>query len=284
MQYDSAHDGKIFQTHPLFFPSQSSQHKPKGWTESEAGYINEAKQWAMCVWRNRKLMKRPYTWAVHINLNEEFPVDQISPMWQKVSSTLRKAGIVALWVREPNRLNKLHYHIIVKNQITEKALKNAIEDAMPSRSLVQWRKRVEPVKNEWRLCRYIFKAKVQGYNKKGVLVKDLYRSKRLLFKAKMPFKKVGFIGDFWEQGKNKKKLWDDIKDIEKRIAEGLERPNVKRLCKYVYELLGETVPLKQIERSYGHDDNSRAVSNWIETLLAGQWAEEKATMTDDAPY
>ena len=282
MQYDSADNGKIYQTHPAL--SRPSQFKPKGWTESEAGYINEAKQWAMCVWRNRKLMKRPYTWAVHINLNEEFPVDQVSPMWQKVSRKLQDRGVVALWVREPNRLNKLHYHLIIKSEVGKAQLKRDIEEAMPPRSVVKWRKRVEPVKNEWRLCHYVFKAKVKGRNKKGVMVNDLYRHKRLLFLPKMPFKKVGTIGDFWEGGKSKKKLWDDIKAIEKRIAEGLEKPNVKRLCKYVYELLGETVPLKQIERSYGHDDNSRAVKNWIKSLLAGQWAEEKATMSEDDAY
>jgi hypothetical protein len=107
-----------------------------------------------------------------------------------------------------------------------------------------------------------------------VLVNDLYRHKRLLFKANMPFRKVGTIGDFWEQGKSKTKMWDDIKAIEKQIGEGLEKPNVKRLCKYVFDLLGGTVSLKQIERSYGLDADGRAVQDWIESLLAGEWAEE----------
>lgn len=84
----------------------------------------------MCVIRNRRLMKRPYTWAVHINLNEEVPPGDISPMWKKVARKLEDRGIVALWVREPNRLNKLHYHIIVKNQIGKAELKRAIEEAM----------------------------------------------------------------------------------------------------------------------------------------------------------
>jgi hypothetical protein len=144
----------------------------------------------MCVLRNRKLMKRPYTWAVHINLNEEYRPDQVSPMWKKVARKLEDRCIVALWVREPNRLNKLHYHIIVKNQISKADLKKAIEDAMPPWSVVKWRKRVEQIKNEWRLCHSVFKAKAKGRTKKGVLVNDLYRHKRLLFLPKMPFKKV----------------------------------------------------------------------------------------------
>src|ERR1700722_2541988 len=162
--------------YPLTQPRDSpDQAEPTHWTDSVLGYINEAKPWAMCVLRNRKLMKRPYTWAVHINLNEEYPPDQIGPMWKKVARKLEDRGIIALWVREPNRLNKLHYHIIVKNPISMADLKKAIEDAMSPRLVVKWRKRVEPIINEWRLCHYFFKAKVKGRTKKSVLVNDLYR-------------------------------------------------------------------------------------------------------------
>jgi hypothetical protein len=272
MQYDSADDGKIYQNNPVY--SKPSQYKPKGWTDSVLGYINEAKQWAMCVLRNRRLMKRRYTWAVHINLNEEYPPDQISPMWKKVARKLEDKGIVALWVREPNRLNKLHYHIIVKNEISEADLKRAIEDAMPPRSVVKWRKRVEEIKKEWRLCHYVFKAKVRGRNKKGILVDDLYRGKRLLFRANMPFKKVGTIGDFWEGGKSKKKRWDEIKAIEKKIGEGLEKPNVRRLAEYVYDLIGGYISLKNIERSFGAEADSPVVEEWLERLLEDEWSEQ----------
>jgi len=194
-------------------------------------------------------------------------------MWKKVGRKLEDRGIICLWVREPNRLNKLHYHIIVKNHISKAELQKAIEDAMPPRSVVKWRKRVEPIINEWRLCHYIFKAKVKGHNKRGVLVDDLYAGKRLLFHANLPFRKVGTIGDFWEQGKSKKKVWDDIKAIEQKIGEGLAKPNVKRLCQYVFDFLGGYIPLKDIERSYGLDAEGPAVQQWIESLLAGEWAD-----------
>ena len=276
MNYSSPDDGKLYQHRSTY--SKPSQYQPKGWTDTVLGYQREAKQWAMCLLRNRRLMNRPYTWAVHINLNEEFPPDQIGPMWQKVSRKLEDMGIVAVWVREPNSLNKLHYHIIVKNVIGKTALKKAIEDAMPSRKIVQWRKRVEPIKNEWRLCHYVVKAKVKGRNKKGVLVEDLYRTKRLLFKANMPFRKVGTIGDFWEQGKSKTKLWNDIKAIEKKIGDGLENPNVKRLAEYVHDYINGYIPLKKIERSFGHDADEPVVKDWIEQLLAGEWAEEYAAV------
>ena len=272
MLYDSDDDGKIYQTNPEY--SKPSQYKPKGWTDTTLGFITEAKQWAMCILRNRRLMQRPYTWAVHINLNEEYPPDEFSPMWKKVARKLEDRGIVCLWVREPNRLNKLHYHIIVKNQISKADLKQAIEDAMPSRNVVQWRKRVEPIKNEWRLCHYVVKAKVKGYNKQSVFKTDLYGAKRLLFKANMPFRKVGTIGDFWEQGKSKTKMWEDIKAIEKKIGDGLEKPNVKRLAEYVHDYINGYIPLKKIERSFGHDADEPVVKEWIGRLLAGEWAEE----------
>src|SRR5262249_25910213 len=98
MLYSSADDGRIYQSKPVY--SKPSLHQPKGWTDTTLGYIREAKQWALCVIRNRTLMKRPYTWAVHINLNVEYPPDQISPMWKKVVRKLEDRGIVALWVRK----------------------------------------------------------------------------------------------------------------------------------------------------------------------------------------
>lgn len=264
--YSSPDTSKIFQEKPEY--SKPSYFRPKGWTDCTLGYMREAKQWAMCILRNRFLMRRPYTWVVHLNLNQELPAKTIKDMWPKVCRKLKDRGIVCLWVREPNRLNKCHYHILVKNQISKADLQRAIEESMPSRKVVKWRKRVEPIKKEWRLCHYIFKAKIKGRNKQGVIVDDLYRDKRLLFKAKLRYKKVGTIGHFWEQGKSKKKLWDEIKAVEKRISDGLDRPNVKQLCAHVHELISGYVPLKKIERSYGYSADSASVQNWIDALEA----------------
>ena len=272
VQYSSNQQPKIYQTDPVY--SKLSQFKPKGWTDSTLGYINEAKQWAMCILKNRQMMKRPYTWAVHINLNEELPPKDIGPMWDKAKRKLKERGIVCLWLREPNSLNKVHYHIIVKNHISEKELKKAIDEAMPSRKLVKWRKRVEPIINEWRLAHYVVKAKVKGRTKKGKLVNDLYRHKRLLFKPNLPFRKVGTIGDFWEQGKSKTKIWDDIKATEKRIAEGLEDPDVERLAEYVHDWIGGYYPLAQVRRSFGYWADTPAIRDWINSLIATDWTGE----------
>ena len=78
MNFRSADDGKIFQKNPVF--SKPSQFKPKGWTDTTVGYIREANQSAMCILRNRKLMTRPYSWVVHLDLNEELPPTTIKEM------------------------------------------------------------------------------------------------------------------------------------------------------------------------------------------------------------
>jgi len=278
--YCSDDDDKLFQTNPTF--SKPSQFKAKGWTETVEGYINEAKKWAMCINRNRKLMKRPYTWVVHLNLNEVVSPDYVAPMWVKTTRKLNRKGVVCLWVREVNRLNKIHYHIIVKNQISADALKEAIEYAMPPRSEVMWRKRVEPIESQWYLAYYVVKAKIAGRTKKGRMVKDLYRPKRLLFKPHLGFRKVGTIGEFWEQGKSKTKLWQEIVDTEKRIAEGLEDGDVRRLIDHVHCMLGESVPKKTIERGIGSSWSEPPVQDWIDRLIAVNWDDDPWLITENA--
>jgi hypothetical protein len=270
-RYSSDDDGKIFQTKPPF--NKPSQFRAKGWTETEQGYISEAKQMTMCLLRNRRYMRRPYTWAVHININEVLPPDAIASMWPPVCRNLRRNGVVCLWVREPNRRNTVHYHLVVKNHISRKQLEQAIEKSMPSRSEVKWRKKTEEIDNEWRYCHYITKAKIKG-KVKGKLVADMHRRKRRLFKAGLRFDKYGTVGNFWEAGKTKKKLWDEIKETEKRIAKGLEDPDVDRLVQHVFEMMGETVPKKRSERSFGYSADFPAVQDWISQLIATDWSDD----------
>ena len=105
--YDSEEPGELFQKKPPF--RTASLYKPKGWTETVEGYINEAKQLAMCILHNEKAMRRSYTWAVHINMNVAMTPDQITSQWAKTCRTLRRRGIVALWVRERLYGNKSRY-------------------------------------------------------------------------------------------------------------------------------------------------------------------------------
>ncbi len=58
--------------------------------------------------------------------NKKLPAKTVKDMWPKVCRKLKKRGIFALWVREPNRLNKCYYHILIKNNISMADLKQAI--------------------------------------------------------------------------------------------------------------------------------------------------------------
>jgi hypothetical protein len=267
LEYGSADDGKIFQKQPIF--SKPSQFKLKGWTETVVGYQNEAKQLTMCLLLNRKLLNQPYRWAIHININVELPPTIITSMWTTACRTMRRRGLVGLWVREPNKANKVHYHMIVLNDMSKRELERIVEEAMPDRQQVKWRKRVEIIDSEWNYCHYISKCKVsQSFG--GHTTQDKYASKRLLFKPHLKFKKYGSIGSFWVRPK--KTLWDEIKETERRIAEGLDEPHVRALTQHVFDLLDGTVALHKIERSFGRSSDAPSVQRWINSLFSDDWA------------
>ena len=80
---------------------------------------------------------------------------------------------------------------------------------------------------------------------------------------------VSTIGDFWESGKSKKKLWDEIKAIEKKIGEAWEDHRVRKIVKYIHELVGEAVPFEEIRRSYSHAANEQQIEAWLKTMNYG---------------
>jgi hypothetical protein len=86
-----------------------------------------------------------------------------------------------------------------------------------------------------------------------------------LFKSNLSVKKYGVIGQFGERPK--KKLWSEIREREQRIAEGLESPNVRESARHVYAMLGETVPLKRIERSFALRAQTTGGQEWIASLF-----------------
>lgn len=241
-------------------------YRPKGWTDTVAGYIREARKLTTLILRNRKLMGRSYTWHVTINVETVQTPKEITALWSKVCGRLRRRGVVALWVREPTRSGKVHYHVIVKNQIGKATLEQAIKESMPPKSEVGWHKRIQPVTDDWQLAHYVTKAKLPGWAN-GERVDDYYARKRLLFVPKLGLVKSHTIGAFWERPK--KAVWQDIVDHEKRIDAGLDKPGVRELVDHVYDLLGGTVDQEDIERSFGYHAASSRVRRWAEQLLAG---------------
>src|SRR5262249_12306352 len=144
-----------------------------------------------------------------INFEAEKPLTEIKTRWSKACRKLKKTGVIALWVIEVSRSNRVHFHLIVSSVITKAALDEAIKEAMPSREVVRWHHRVQRIRqNEmWQLAHYICKAKVAGYVN-GRLVDDYYAAKRVLFKPKLGVRKHGTIGKFWI--KPKAAIWKDI--------------------------------------------------------------------------
>jgi hypothetical protein len=268
--YSSDQTRKIYQRKPVF--SKPSQFRPKGWTETVEGYIREAGKLRTLILLNRKLSGEPYTWHVTINFEKPLSPSEIKTQWEKVCRNLRVSGIVALWIREPTRSDKVHYHLILRTRIDRKNLEKIIKAAMPTREpgdkRAGWHKSIKPVTDDWQLAHYVTKAKIVGFVK-GRRVDDYYANKRLLFVTGLPLNKVGEIGGFWF--KSKSKMWHGVKAAEQRIEEGLNEPNVKRLAHHVHELLDGYVPLRDIERSFGCFPDSPAVRQWIDQLLRDEW-------------
>lgn len=262
--YSSIPDDRIFQQKPLW--TQSSTFKLKSWTETVAGYLNEAQKLTTCLIRNRELARNPYTWFLTIYVDVIMQPKAINDWWKKAVRNLKRKGVVAIWIREPTRTNKVHYHLLLRSTHSKDDLEQIIEESLPSRTLGRWHKNLKPVKKrDGRLLRYITKAKTAGKTKSGIYVADLYRRKRLLFKSGLGIRKVGTIGKFWF--KSREAIWNDVKAKEKRIAEGLAQENIKRLAQFAYELVDGYVPLQQIERNFGYCWDSPSTQRWIEQIF-----------------
>lgn len=254
---------KLYQEEPLH--SKMSSFKLKAWTETVVGYQNEADKLSRCILRNRDLMGRDYPWAVSINVEVELWPKDIKAVWTKACRKLKARGVVALWVREPSTSSHCNYHLIVKSEMTEEALEQAIEEAMPDRDVIPWHKQVRRVRSQYHYARYITKAKTRGYLH-GREVMDKYRDRRLLFQPGLDLRKVGTIGQFWE--KSKKLLWQDIRDHEQRVGEGLEQPKIRLLARHVFDLIDGYYPLQRVERSFGYFATEPDVQEWADRVAA----------------
>lgn len=261
--YCSNPDDEIFQRKPIF--SKPSTFKAKSWTDTVEGYLYEAKKLTTCILNNRKLMGRPYSWFVTIYVWRVLSPKEVADVWTKACRSMRLQGIAAIWVREPTRNNKVHYHLLISNPIDKTTLAKAIEGAMPCRKQLGWHKRIQPITNEWRLAHYFTKAKINGM-KNSKSVPDKFAPKRLLFKGGLSIKKYGTIGKFWVRSKSK--LWEQVKDTESRIALGLQDWRVRRLARHAFDLVGGYVPLKNIERNFGLNAHDPAIQAWVKRLFS----------------
>lgn len=255
----------LFQVKPRY--SIPSMHKPSRWTSTIAGYLYESDKLARQILRNMNYMDHPYTWAITIKIRKVLTPQEIRTVWPKVCEKLRKGGFVGLWVIEPHHDNTVHYHMIASSHRAQrKQLARLIEKSMPPRSEVPYHKQVAPIKSVYHWTRYMTKAKTRG-TYRGREVPDAYMTKRLLFVSGLNprlQKSREISPSFWK--KKKAVLWQELRDIEKRIATGLKDHRVQDLATYVHDLLGQTVDLKRIKRSFGYSSEKPAVQDWIASL------------------
>src|SRR5262245_41291339 len=149
--YSSRAASRLYQTKPTF--SKASQFKAKGWTDTVEGYQHEANKLTRCILRNRQLARSPYTWQVTINIEIIHTPKQIGEEWTKIVRTLRRKGIVALWVREPTKSGKVHYHLLLRNAIDKAQLVKIIKQAMfdekhKGKKRCGWHMKLKPITDD----------------------------------------------------------------------------------------------------------------------------------------
>ena len=230
-------DDKIYKTNP---PITNNSNFPKGtWTDTIDGYIYEAKKLTYCLLENKKLAGKPYTFFVTINFHQALTLKKINAFynenWIANCEKLKKKGLIACWIIEGSKENKIHFHLVVLSNHTHKELAKIFEDCLPIRkSNGGWHKKIEHIKeNDFRLLHYFTKGKLTGKTKKGREVDDLYKNKRILFKKRLGIKKLGSIGEFWFH--SREKIWEDNCKKESKIAYG--KGDIDAMCyrDYIYE-------------------------------------------------
>jgi hypothetical protein len=212
--------------------SKGESPHDNGWTKSQEGAIYEAKKLSAALCSNPRA-----TWFLTIYIRPVLDARQHKLLFQKAARVLRKNKICAFWIREILPTDKLHYHILVRNDISREHLAEICESAFPERSITSWHKRimaVPSVQDHNRISRYITKAKIIG-KYRGRVVNDKYKHKRHLFQAKTGLNKHGTLGGYWS--KNPDLVWDEIKKRERELADicrtvGMDVGHVKYILRW----------------------------------------------------
>ncbi len=263
MKYNSFSKPVLFQKTPLF--QTKSKFLPKDWTSCLKSYFYMANKLRSCLWSNLKLSNFTYRWFLTVYFWREMTAKEISSLWSKISLKLKRKGIVAFWIREPTRTNKVHYHLLIVNNTPKKELERIVDESFPLRSVVGgWHKKNLPISNPWNLIGYIVKAKIPGFCK-GKSVVDRYAKKRVLFEPNTGLRKHGTIGDFWVHPMEA--LWKRTQEREKRIGAVLADPRALGFGTEVYRQLLFSLPQmseKRALRSFALTTDHPETQKWME--------------------
>jgi len=251
----------IYQKKPAYSKPRYQNKKPKGWTDSIESYCIEADRLTQCLLNNKILAKKPYTWFVTIKVHKTLSPIEIKEFWNSATGKFKRKGVVALWIREATRNNRIHYHLLFRSEHSEKELTSIVEYSMPPRSITRWSKSVERVKDcDYRLFQYLGKSKVAfGGNP------DIYAKKRLLLVPKKGIYKLGQIGGFWL--KSRKAIYKEKSKVEGRICLGSEQEYVRDLIQHVHTVFFPDRPIEKIARPIAYYWDSEYVQDWISKLF-----------------
>jgi hypothetical protein len=240
---------RIFNPEP-WYKNRPNPLRDTGWVTID-GYWYEADQLARCILLNRAYMLadgRDYTSIISLNIELELLPKEVSDLWGKITKNLRRHRFIGLWVREPSVVtNHVNYHILSKSDDAEATLRKCIPaDVSHHLHAKPFDRRMA-----WYGVRYIVKARTPKYFNGRLVSRDRWMAKRSFFIEKVGIDKYGTVGDFWEDGKSKISLWEEIKATEKRISDGMTLPGAEELVDYLNELTQGHQGRARIRRAVG---------------------------------
>jgi hypothetical protein len=194
-------------------------------------------------------MTKAYPLEAVIKFAGEMDVNEHEEVWTKYVRNMRRRGIVGMWVREPSRSNRIHYHMILAAPEAEAEAERTILESCPEEYQARLRKpHVKPIYDQHAICGYVCKAKAKGYDERGRYSLDKWENKRLLFAKRIKLKKYGTIGRFW--CKPKEAIWREV--IERERGIGLHESEVYQAARHLHGLVGDDVPRRHILRSLAY--------------------------------
>ncbi len=255
-------DRRLFQVEPERFSSSHGRHRPKGWTESVQSYLVEAKRELSCLVANERLLGRPYTWLITLNITEVMKAHEVNRLWAMVARRLRRAGVVGYRVAEVNADNLVHFHLLLSSQHTETELRDIVDEASADLPL---RKHMEQVRSSYGTAGYILKAQVEGMSSNGKRVlKDKHGSKRTLFQPHTGIRKIGVVGKFFV--KSKTELRAEMQKYAKQQAEAMKSLSKQRLVNHLFGFFGGYYSRAELTRLIAKHGNEEAFRSWADKL------------------
>jgi hypothetical protein len=222
----------------------------------------EAKRELACLVANQRLLGRPYTWHICLNIIEVMEAHEVNRLWATVARRLRRGGVVAYRVAEVNPDDKVHFHLLLSSRHTPTELRKIVGMAVAELPL---RKHIEPVRSSYATAAYILKAWVKGVSPDGRrMLKDKYGSKRTLFRVHTGIRKIGVVGDFFV--KPKAQLRAVMREYAKKLAEAMESRSKQRLVNHLYDFFGGHYSMAELTRLIALHGDEEAWVAWAKKL------------------